>query len=139
MNIHDNYILDDEGEPVVEPDLLGWARWFEQSSNRVVLQDRRGCVRISTVFLGLDHNFSLTGPPVLWETLIFEGALDGKMWRYTSRLDALIGHQHAVTLVETFRAVPRKTKKAMQKWAQYTRLHADERRRLRPVLLRLAS
>lgn len=50
-------------------------------------------VRVSTVFLGLDHNFRAAGPPILWETLVFGGVLDGEMRRYASREAALLGHQ----------------------------------------------
>ena len=48
---------------------------------------------VSTVFLGLDHNYSPFGPPVLWESLVFGGPLDGEMDRYSSRAQALAGHQ----------------------------------------------
>ena len=34
-------------------------------------------VFISTVFLGIDHNFNLEGPPLLFETMIFGGIKDG--------------------------------------------------------------
>lgn len=46
--------------------------------------DLPGAVRVSTVFLGLDH-FGRVGEPVLWETMIFGGAHDGYQARYTSR------------------------------------------------------
>lgn len=59
--------------------------------------------KVSTVFLGLDHNFSgLENPldyrPVLWETMIFGGPNDQEMWRYCSREEALKGHDAAVRL-----------------------------------------
>jgi hypothetical protein len=44
------------------------------------------------VFLGLDHSFR-QGPPILWETMVFGGPLDGEMMRYTSRAEAFDGHQ----------------------------------------------
>ena len=77
-----------------------WARWFEATKDtreRVIAQDRDESagadgVMVSTVFLGLDHQFG-DGPPVLWETLVFGGSLDGEMARYTSRAAALAGHQ----------------------------------------------
>jgi hypothetical protein len=49
-------------------------------------------IRVSTVFLGLDHAFR-GGPPVLWETMVFGGVLDGEMDRYTSKAAAFAGHQ----------------------------------------------
>jgi len=94
------YILK-AGEPVRCDDALEWGRWFEaatKSGDRLIAQDRDehaapDGVLVSTVFLGLDHNFSEKGPPVLWETLVFGGVLDGEMDRYSSRAAALDGHQ----------------------------------------------
>lgn len=89
----DKYILDAEGEPVVEPDLFAWARWLETAENRVLKQEWIWGCRVSTVFLGLDHNLSPGGLPVLWETMVFGGPLDGAMDRYCRREDALTGHE----------------------------------------------
>lgn len=63
------YILDEKGRPVPEPDLLKWAMWFE-TANRSVGDETIGGVRISTIFLALDHGWG-GGPPVLWETMTF--------------------------------------------------------------------
>jgi hypothetical protein len=93
-----NYILV-EGIPVPEPDLLKWGKWFEDISNRRVALTNIGVVRVSTVFLGMDHNFSREGPPVLYETLVENGALDDRMERYCTREDALRGHFEIVRLV----------------------------------------
>jgi hypothetical protein len=92
------YILDDAGEPVPCHDLIEWGRFMASEHLRRVAQDLDEGdpgkeVRVSTVFLGLDHNFFGKGPPVLWETLVFGGVLDGEMDRYTSRAAALEGHQ----------------------------------------------
>lgn len=65
------YILNDKGEPVKEPDLMKWAQWLE-NANREVAKTKVGEALVSTVFLGLDYNFG-QGPPVLWETLVFGG------------------------------------------------------------------
>jgi hypothetical protein len=56
-----------------------------------------GIVRVSTVWLGLDHN--LFGPPHIFETMIFGGAHDGTLWRYSSHAEAVTGHAAAVELV----------------------------------------
>jgi hypothetical protein len=63
------YILNSAGEPVIESDLLTWAKAFE-NSDRKVKQEHVGPFLVSTVFLGLNHNFS-EGPPILWETMVF--------------------------------------------------------------------
>lgn len=65
----DKYILDDSGNPVAEPDLTKWGKWL-QNAKRHVAYEKIGDVRISTVFLGSDHNWG-DGPPVLWETMVF--------------------------------------------------------------------
>jgi NADPH-dependent ferric siderophore reductase len=99
------YILDSDGNPKPEPNLLKWAMWLEYShlspgkDNRIVERDYIGDVFVSTVFLGLDHDHSRKGPPVLWETMIFGGEHHQYMRRYTSRVDALAGHIEAVQLV----------------------------------------
>ena len=75
-----HYILDASGRPVVEPDFLKWAAFFEDAKNRVVAQHMVGSVKVSTVFLGLDHQYG-DGPPILWETMVFGGPLNGEMQR----------------------------------------------------------
>jgi hypothetical protein len=99
------YIINDDGEPEPCEDTLRWAVWFEDIHNRVVLQDRFGPLLVSTVFLGLDHNWLLTGPPVLWETMVFDESdgrksLDDYSQRYTSKLEALEGHHEICVAVE---------------------------------------
>lgn len=64
------YILDANGQPKPEPDLLTWAQWLETAHRQIGL-DTVGDVEVSTVFLGLDHNFERSGPPILWETMTF--------------------------------------------------------------------
>ena len=54
---------------------MEWAKWFEKGGNRIVKQEMIGDTKVSTVFLGLDHNFG-DGPPVLWETMVFGGKFD---------------------------------------------------------------
>ena len=99
----DKYILDADGQPV-KADLMTWAKWFK-TAERHVAKDSIGQpegtdIDISTVFLGLDHRFSNTGEPVLWETMIFGGPHDGYQDRYTSRADADAGHAKAVRIVK---------------------------------------
>ena len=93
----DRYILVD-GKPEPADDLIGWARWFEKA-DRVVKKDTFGEVMVSTVFLGLNHNFDVTGPPLLWETMIFGGAHDQFCARYASVEAAKAGHESACRMV----------------------------------------
>jgi len=91
------YILDDNGNPVPEPDTIRWAKWFENNGRHIGC-DNIGDIRISTVFLGIDHSFD-DGPPVLWETMIFGGKHDQYQERYRSREDAIAGHARSVFMV----------------------------------------
>jgi hypothetical protein len=96
------YILAEDGKtPIIEPDVIKWARWFEKSNRRVAF-DQIGSTEISTVFLGIDHRFHSGGPPILWETMIFHSnfeELQHYQERYTSWEDAVKGHHRAVLLV----------------------------------------
>lgn len=104
------YILNDQGEPEPCEDLERWGRWVEIPGNRRLAEDFVGDLRVSTVFLALDHAFH-GGPPVLWETMIFgpDGhVLDEYQARYTSREAALRGHADAVAQAHrsALRSVP---------------------------------
>jgi hypothetical protein len=103
-----SYILDDDNNPVPveDNDVISAAQWRRDHPDRWRLrQDEMfGCL-ISTVFLGYDHSHSLSGPPVLWETMIFEDYVrDPESWgediylnRHTSHADAIVGHAEAVS------------------------------------------
>ena len=65
-----HYIL--EHGDVKEVPLLEWAEWFEHFELRNIAQTEISeNVRVSTVFLGIDHNFLDDGPPILFETMVF--------------------------------------------------------------------
>ena len=113
--INDKYILNDDGDPVACSDYRIWAEWFERTQrdrSRVLKQDyaeeEATTVGVSTVFLGLDHNFTGDGPPVLWESLVFGTSLDGEMQRYSTRAHALQGHDHLLRRVRAAYAAERR-------------------------------
>jgi hypothetical protein len=92
------YILNEQGEPIIEPDLMKWAQWFK-TADRHVAKEILGDVRISTVFLGLDHSFT-GGDPILWETMVFGGEFDGEQNRCSgTRKDAQEMHKKMVATV----------------------------------------
>jgi hypothetical protein len=93
------YILNDAGNPVATDDVLVWGR-FMSRAKRAVAQEMIGDVRVSTVFLGLDHQYG-DGPPILWETMVFwpdEGGDECR--RYSSLADAKAGHEAVVARIE---------------------------------------
>lgn len=75
------YILDSTRKVIPCDNLIKWATWFETADRKVgetVFKDST----ISTIFLGMDHDFGFSNDgPVLWETLVFGGPLDGEMDR----------------------------------------------------------
>lgn len=67
--------------------------------NKVVAKDEINGVKISTVFLGMDHGFF--GKPLLFETMIFGGEHDMYQERYSTYEQAEKGHKVAVDLVKS--------------------------------------
>lgn len=99
MECH-RYILVDH-EPVVEPDLFKWAKWYEGADCYVALT-KLDKAEVSTVFLGLDHDFTKAGPPLLFETRVFvgcRGELAGYTRRYSTWEEAEKGHSAVVERV----------------------------------------
>ena len=96
--MNDKYILDENGNPKVESDLLKWGEWFETADRHIGI-DKIGKVKISTIFLGLDHSFG-RGKPVLWETMVFGGKFDGEQKRYFTKKEALTGHKKIVAKIK---------------------------------------
>ena len=94
--------------------LMEWAVWFENFDNRRIdltdisnEQNYKGGDRISTVFLGIDHNFNFDDiqgklhVPVLFETIVFGGEHDQLMWRYATYNQAKKGHWDIVTAIRS--------------------------------------
>lgn len=98
---HYHYILD--GHEPKRVDLMEWARWLETAERHVALDkiNRMGLsmVSVSTVFLGLDHQWG-DGPPLLFETMIFGGKHDGYCERYATWDEAEAGHKVALALAK---------------------------------------
>ena len=97
-----HYKLDGH-EPVQIDNLEEWVTWMGEAATdmrRTVGYTRFPEGYVSTVFLGLDHNFWSDGPPVLFETMIFMEDAGDEMHeeqeRYTTWLDAERGHVEAV-------------------------------------------
>jgi hypothetical protein len=89
--------------------------WFEQAfkinpKNEVpnknpawiVAQEGIGETYVSTVFLGIDHQFSFSnGPPLLFETMVFGDIeeLDCLSWRCSTWAEAEMQHRAACAIV----------------------------------------
>jgi hypothetical protein len=100
----DHYILNDRGDPVKENDLEKWARWW-QDADRIVWVTMVEEVKVSTVFLGVDHSFSPdeSDPPMLYETMVFsweDFPLEQDCQRSSTVDDALQVHIKMIELVK---------------------------------------
>jgi hypothetical protein len=77
-------------------DINDWGRLLGNDSYRKVAFDSVGNVTVSTVWLGLDHNFYGEGEKLIFETLVFGGEDDGYMERYSTLEEAKKGHKRIV-------------------------------------------
>jgi hypothetical protein len=93
-----------DGHPVpCSADDPEWGAMMENGDLRRVAFDVVDGVEVSTVFLGIDHRHTTSGPPMLYESMTFSARPDHveQQERYTNREDALKGH---AALVEWVRA-----------------------------------
>lgn len=90
---------------------MEWARSLYEEERRVALTTL-GEVKVSTVFLGIDHGFGLTKHPILYETLVFDGPLDANCERWTNEVAALAGHDQWVERVREALAQPVEERRA---------------------------
>lgn len=95
----EHYILDAEGNPVLERSMMAWTMWrVANEEAMIVARDELNNCFVSTVFLGINHNWS-GGEPILYETMVFDGPLDGEQDRYCTKQEAEEGHKAMVARV----------------------------------------
>jgi hypothetical protein len=83
------------GHDVVPSNSIEWAT---KSGIRNIAKSKIDGVEISTVFLGLNHQFG-DGPPLVFETMIFGGKHDQWQERCSTYDEAVAMHKQAVDLV----------------------------------------
>ena len=98
---------DKEGNPLT--DILEWARLREDPDYSIVKQEVVEQYWVSTIWLGLDHGFSLepAALPVIFETMVFPApehkgkrlALEYDCQRYCTEEEALAGHEETVLMI----------------------------------------
>ena len=84
------------GEPITREE---WSRLLADPAKVLAQTDLPGGAWVSTVWLGLDHSFG-RGAPMLFESMVFasrEDSTDLDCVRYSTREDALLGHDVLVT------------------------------------------
>ena len=93
---------DRQGRPMSTEE---WNRRFTDRDYQVVAQHWIRGWKVSTIWLGLDHNFTRNGPPVIFETMVFPPGDDDDvrgeryMDRYSTEEAAHAGHDRAIAWV----------------------------------------
>ncbi len=102
--------------------MVEWSAWYEVADRRVAetwIDD----VRISTVFLGLDHNPVPGADPALFETMVFADDTTHEMRRYFIWEEAEAGHAEMAELIRA--EMEAAQVQATQAWAKvYERIKA---------------
>ena len=122
-----HYILDENNNPIPEPDTIKWAKWYHDNmEQRIVGSTYFGDIHISTVFLSLPHISKEldNNDMMLYETMVFASdAITVRLMelsetddrsifayftgiadiqkRYATRQEALQGHKNMCIFVET--------------------------------------
>lgn len=90
------------GRRVFKTDMAGYMKWSIKrngaASESLAFTTVSPNIKVSTVFLCIDHRFFGEGKPVVFETMIFGGEHDGAQDRYTTYNKALDGHKKMVHL-----------------------------------------
>ena len=94
--LHPAKYFDRKGNPITE---IAWSILYQKPKYRVVKKETIGKWLIKTIWLGMDHNYSIEEgeKPIVFETQVSwtnEEALDypGKTFRYHTEREALNGH-----------------------------------------------
>lgn len=86
---------DKQGKEIKET--AEWTRLFGDKDYKTIGHDTIGKYRVSTVWLGLDHQFG-EGKPLIFETMVFGGNNEMQK-RYATEEEAQDGHFKTVEIV----------------------------------------
>lgn len=79
-------------------ELAEWSRLVEDDKyKRVLLTDIDHGIVVSTVWLGMNHNWLGEGPPLIFETMVFGGEYDSHMIRTSTIKEARAAHKEVVS------------------------------------------
>lgn len=101
--------------------LRTWCRLFEDTQGRIVAQTNvdlpgGGKAWVSTVWMGIDMNLPCS-PPLIFETGLFWEAgnlsTDDSVMRYTTRDQAVAGHDQMVAYAYNLGQVPVETRESL--------------------------
>src|SRR5215216_723942 len=92
MEFYNRKFYNRKGERVSRDEYMTLSRNNRSVGFAEIVFDTGDKVEISTVFLGLNHNYYGEGPPLIYETMIFGGHLNGECYRYSTEQQAAEGH-----------------------------------------------
>lgn len=89
--LEESLYYDRAGEPIT---LQRWAELRQSDPAYCVVAQTAVAegVRVSTIWLGIDHSFGLGEGLLIFETMVFGGPLDHEQWRYATEAQAWEGH-----------------------------------------------
>lgn len=97
------YAILNEDKNVVVVDYAQWADWIrsdEDFANRTLKKTMIEGIRVSTMFIGVSFDHFKRVPDRLWfETIVFNWSGEQYQERYSTKEEALIGHETACTFV----------------------------------------
>jgi len=103
------YIL--EGEQAKPVPMMVHMDWMIAHPDRHVALDNINGLQLSTVFLGIDHGYSVAGPPILFETMLFGKKGEPlEVQRYATWAEAQAGHAALLKAVKKQSATHAKRK-----------------------------
>jgi hypothetical protein len=88
-----------------------WIQLFEFSDRHVgdtYIKREDKHYRVSTIWLGLDHNFTGEGPPIIFETMVFTPDGEEGQYRYPNLESARLGHKAIVWAIRRYKLKGRK-------------------------------
>ncbi len=96
-----NYYKLEGQTPVAVDSFIEWSLWIMSASTTVMINELKGSI-VSTRFVGIDLNpgsSNSLSQPMIFETLVMGGAMDGKRNFYPTWDEAIQGHLKICTQV----------------------------------------
>jgi hypothetical protein len=104
LNEKKGYYMLDKDRNIIPASLLEWGTYLENTrKERIVKKDHVNGYRVSTVFLGLDHNYDPSDNKLhIFETMVFKERTLEDIYcdRYATWEEAEIGHARAMQWVK---------------------------------------
>lgn len=100
MDVPPLYCFDRDGEPILTyerlTELMGDEDYRRIAQDDLLTADGQ-IMWVSTVWIGMNHNFARTGAPIIFETMVFTPGMAGEYQeRYTTASLAEAGHKAIV-------------------------------------------